>query len=80
MSDDAEEVRQKVLNAALKDIRAGKDPDAVLEAMSKSLTAKLLHPIIVKIKDIKIDFDAEEHRRKYNEAFINDRSGNRSDS
>ena len=67
--DEAEQARLKALNAALKDIRAGKDPDAVLEAMSKSLTAKLMHPIISKIKNTKIEFDVEEHRRKYNEAF-----------
>ena len=67
--DEAEQARLKALNAALKDIRAGKDPDAVLEAMSKSLTAKLMHPIIANIKNTKIEFDVEEHRRTYNEAF-----------
>ena len=70
MTDDkADQVRLKALNTALKDIRAGKDAIVVLEAMSKSLTAKLMHPIIAKIKDTKIEFDVEEHRRKYNEAF-----------
>jgi len=78
--DDAEQARLKALNAALKDIRAGKDPDAVLEAMSKSLTAKLMHPIIAKIKNTKIEFDLEEHKRKYNEAFTNGRHGNSSNS
>ena len=70
--DEAEQARVKALNAALKDIRAGKDVDAVMEAMSKSLTAKLMHPIIVKIKNTKVEFDIEEHRRKYNEAFNNE--------
>jgi glutamyl-tRNA reductase len=67
--DEAEQARLKALNAALKDIKSGKDVDSVLETMSKSLTAKLMHPIIAKIKDTKIEFDVEEHRRKYNEAF-----------
>ena len=67
--DEADQVRLKALNAALKDIKAGKDVDAVMEAMSKSLIAKLLHPIIVDIKNTKIEFNVEEHRRKYNEAF-----------
>jgi glutamyl-tRNA reductase len=67
--DEAEQARLKAFNAALKDIRAGKDANVVLEAMSKSLTAKLMHPIIAKIKDTKIEFNVEEHRRKYNEAF-----------
>ena len=68
-NDWAEEARLKALNAALKDIKSGKDVDIVIETMSKSLTAKLMHPVIVKIKDTKIEFDIEEHRRKYNEAF-----------
>ena len=70
MIDDwAEEARLKALNAALKDIKSGKDVDIVLEAMSKSLTAKLMHPVIAKIKNTKIEFDVDEHRRTYNEAF-----------
>jgi len=68
-NDWAEEARLKALNAALKDIKSGKDVDAVIETMSKSLTAKLMHPVIANIKNTKIDFDIEEHRRKYNEAF-----------
>ena len=69
-NDWAEEARLKALNAALKDIKSGKDVDTVMETMSKSLTAKLMHPIIANIKNTKIEFDVEEHRRKYNEAFI----------
>jgi glutamyl-tRNA reductase len=68
-NDWAEEARLKALNAALKDIKSGKDVDIVIETMSKSLTAKLMHPVIAKIKDTKIEFNVEEHRRKYNEAF-----------
>jgi glutamyl-tRNA reductase len=68
-NDWAEEARLKALNAALKDIKSGKDVDIVLEAMSKSLTAKLMHPVIAKIKNTKIEFDVDEHRRTYNEAF-----------
>jgi len=67
--DEAEQARLTAFNAALKDIRAGKDANVVLEAMSKSLIAKLMHPIIAEIKNTKIEFDVEEHRRKYNEAF-----------
>jgi glutamyl-tRNA reductase len=68
-NDWAEEARLKALNAALKDIKSGKDVDTVMEAMSKSLTAKLMHPVIANIKNTKIEFDVEEHRRTYNEAF-----------
>ena len=70
MIDDwAEEARLKALNAALKDIKSGKDVDIVIESMSKSLTAKLMHPVIANIKNTKIEFDIEEHRRTYNEAL-----------
>jgi len=68
-NDWAEEARLKALNAALKDIKSGKDVDTVMETMSKSLTAKLMHPVIANIKNNKIEFDVEEHRRTYNEAF-----------
>jgi glutamyl-tRNA reductase len=68
-NDWAEEARLKALNAALKDIKSGKDVDIVLETMSKSLTAKLMHPVIANIKNTKIDFDIEEHKKTYNEAF-----------
>ena len=67
--DEAEQARLTAFNAALKNIRAGKDANVVLETMSKSLIAKLMHPIIAEIKDTKIEFNVEEHRRKYNEAF-----------
>ena len=70
MIDDwAEEARLKALNAALKDIKSGKDVDTVLETMSKSLTAKLMHPVIANIKNTKIEFDIDEHKKTYNEAF-----------
>ena len=47
----------------LKDIKSGKDVDIVLEAMSKSLTAKLMHPVIANIKNTKIEFDIDEYYR-----------------
>ena len=45
----AEVARLKVLATALKDIKAGKDVNIVLEQMSKSLTAKLMHPLFIKL-------------------------------
>lgn len=68
MTDDwAEVARLKVLAAAFKDIKAGKDVNTVLEAMSKSLTKKLMHPLFVKLKSPQPDFDLESHRTKYNQ-------------
>ena len=68
-NDWAEELRLKALNAAFKDIKAGKDVNLVLEAMSKSLTAKLMHPLFIKLKSTKLEFDVETHRANYNTAF-----------
>ena len=70
MTDNwAEEARLKVLAAALKDIKAGKDVNTVLESMSKSLTKKLMHPLLVKLKSPQPEFDVETHRTNYNQAL-----------
>jgi glutamyl-tRNA reductase len=70
MTDNwAEEARLKVLALALKDIKAGKDVNMVLESMSKALTKKLMHPLLVKLKSPQPDFDVETHRTNYNQAL-----------
>ena len=70
MTDNwAEEARLRVLALALKDIKAGKDVNMVLESMSKSLTAKLMHPLLVKLKSPKPEFDVDTHRTNYNQAL-----------
>lgn len=65
----AEEARLKVLAAAFKDIKAGKDVNMVLESMSKALTAKLMHPLLVKLKSPQPEFDVDTHRTNYNQAL-----------
>jgi glutamyl-tRNA reductase len=70
MTDNwAEEARLKVLALALKDIKAGKDLNTVLESMSKALTKKLMHPLLVKLKSPQPEFDVETHRTNYNAAL-----------
>jgi glutamyl-tRNA reductase len=70
MTDNwAEEARLKVLALALKDIKAGKDVNIVLEQMSKALTAKLMHPLLVKLKSPQPEFDVDTHRTNYNQAL-----------
>lgn len=66
-NDWAETARLKVLAVAFKDIKAGKDVNIVLESMSKALTKKLMHPLLIKLKSTKSDFDLESHRIKYNQ-------------
>ena len=68
-NDWAEELRLKALNAAFKDIKAGKDVNLVLESMSKALTKKLMHPLFIKLKSTQPEFDVEVHRTNYNTAF-----------
>jgi len=65
----AEEARLKVLAAAFKDIKAGKDVNMVLESMSRALTAKLMHPLLVKLKSPQPEFDVDTHRTNYNQAL-----------
>jgi len=65
----AEEARLKVLALALKDIKAGKDVNMVLESMSRALTAKLMHPLLVKLKSPQPEFDVDTHRTNYNQAL-----------
>ena len=66
MSDWIEQVRSEELNKALKEIRAGKDANVVMDSMSKRLNAKLLHPILKEISNVEPSFNIEESRKKYN--------------
>ena len=70
MTDNwAEEARLRVLALAFKDIKAGKDVNMVLESMSKALTKKLMHPLLVKLKSPQLEFDVDVHRTNYNQAL-----------
>jgi glutamyl-tRNA reductase len=66
MNDWAEQVRSAELNRALKEIRAGKDANVVIESMSKRLNAKLLHPLLKEISNVEPSFNIEESRKNYN--------------
>lgn len=66
MSDWIEQVRSEELNKALKEIRAGKDANVVMDSMTKRLNAKLLHPILKEISNVEPSFNIEESRKKYN--------------
>lgn len=66
MNEWIEQVRSKELNRALKEIRAGKDVDVVMDTMSKRLNAKLLHPLLKEIGNVEPSFNVEESRKNYN--------------
>jgi glutamyl-tRNA reductase len=60
------------LEKARKRLAKGEEPAVVLEAMSKSMTQKLMHPILQIIRDNASEsFDAEESRNKYFESMKN---------
>lgn len=66
MSNWIEQIRSEEFNRALKEIRAGKDANVVIESMSKRLNAKLLHPVIKEIGNVDSSFNVEESRKNYN--------------
>jgi len=66
MSGWIEHVQSKELDKALKEIRAGKDANVVIETMSKRLNAKLLHPVLKEITNVESSFNLEESRKNYN--------------
>jgi glutamyl-tRNA reductase len=66
MSGWIEQVQSKELDKALKEIRAGKDANVVIETMSKRLNAKLLHPVLKEITNVESSFNLEESRKNYN--------------
>jgi glutamyl-tRNA reductase len=71
MNDWADQVRSAELNRALKEIRAGKDANVVMESMSKRLNAKLLHPLLKEISNVEPSFNIEESRKNYNKIMRN---------
>ena len=73
--DWAKRVQQYEHGHALQRIAQGDPVELVLEDMSKRMTQKLLHPFIQDIKDShKTEFDAEENRRRYREAYLDKNS------
>jgi glutamyl-tRNA reductase len=66
----ASRVEKFELEQARKRIAKGDNPELVLEAMSKSMTQKLMHPILQVIRDSAGgDFDPEANRKSYNESI-----------
>ena len=62
----ADRVRMFEHGRAMQMIAQGEDVVQVLDNMSRRIVEKMLHPIYKELR-IVVDFDLEEHRRKYTE-------------
>lgn len=66
----AESVQKYELDYALKQLAAGADVNTVMEAMSYRIQKKLLHPIILAIKEShQIEYDPVKAREDYFKQF-----------
>jgi glutamyl-tRNA reductase len=69
-ADWVERVRTFELAEALKEIRNGADINLVMEAMSARIMKKLLHPLLIAIRESnKKEFDIDANRKTYSEAM-----------
>ena len=65
-----ERVRMFEHGVALQEIAQGKDPNEVLEKMSRRIMDKLLHPVFKAIKDSVVLTDTEASRKAYEENYM----------
>lgn len=71
--DWAERACQFELEYALKEIKNGADVNLVMEAMSARLTKKILHPVLIAIKDSSessMKESLEKSKKDYEENYI----------
>ncbi len=69
-ADWVERVRAYELAEALKEVRKGTDLNLVMEAMSARIMKKIIHPLLVAVRESShTEYDAEESRKKYFEAL-----------
>ncbi len=69
-ADWVERVRTYELAEALKEVRKGADINLVMEAMSARLMKKIMHPLLVAVRESShTEYNADEGRRKYFEAL-----------
>ncbi len=67
----AKRVQEFELAQAKKELAKGTDINLVMEAMSARIQQKLLHPILVAIRENSSkDFDVEKSRKAYEEAYL----------
>jgi glutamyl-tRNA reductase len=74
----ANRVQQYEYGHALQRIAEGHNIDIVFESMAMRIQQKLMHPIIVAIKDVPLSYDLAENKKAYKEAYL-DKNGPKSD-
>jgi len=73
-----ERVRAFELEIAKKELAKGHPVDEVLQRMSDRITQKLLHPVLMHIKDSNKPIDLEASKKAYEEAYLS-KNGPKSD-
>lgn len=67
-------VGQAELVRAGKQLAKGVPMDQVMARMSERIQQKILHPIMVAIKDVPVNYDLTENKKAYQEAYLNKNS------
>jgi glutamyl-tRNA reductase len=58
------------LDNAHKNLKNGMPINEVLEILSTKLTQKIMHPLLTSVKEIKNNYDVEDSKRRYEEAYL----------
>lgn len=58
------------LDNAHKNLKNGMSIDEVLETLANKLTQKTLYPLLTAVKEVKTNYDVEESKRRYEEAYL----------
>lgn len=74
----ATRVQQYEYGYALQRLAEGHDINIVFESMAMRIQQKLMHPIIIALKNAPVEFDAEVSKKAYKEAYLN-KNGPKSD-
>ena len=61
------------LGNAHKNLKNGMSIDEVLETLANKLTQKIMHPLLTSVKEIDNNYDVEESKRRYEEAYLSRR-------
>lgn len=74
----ASRVQQYEYGHALQRIAEGDDIDTVFDSMAVRIQQKLMHPVIIALKNKPVEFDSEASKKAYKEAYLN-KNGPKSD-
>jgi len=58
------------LNNARKNLKKGVAIEEVLETLANKLIQKAIHPLLTAAKSVETNYDVEESKRRYEEAYL----------